>query len=109
MLTTTHIITLAGLGMLFSSSLWAVTEWTGRRVARHESLIRRWLPVALGVALGTVLFPLAYGQVVQPVPLTAPRWLLLGAFLGLVGAAGSRVAHDTVGPVFDRLLAKFTS
>lgn len=107
-LTTSTVITLAGIGVLFSASLWLITEWAARKLASREKFVRSWAPMLLGIPLATLLFPLVYSQVVTAVEFTAPRWLAAGAFAGVVAAAGSKMAHDNVAPFLESLLNRFT-
>lgn len=102
-MTTTHITTLLTIGVLISAGLAVLTEWVARRLPKHASTIRTWLPVALGLGLGATCFGLVYGQVVGPITFDW-RWLGLGAFAGVCAGAGSKVAYDAARGILKRVL-----
>ena len=105
MITTTHITTLLTIGVLISAGLALLTEWVATRnrwaPARAKS-IRKWLPIVLGLLIGSTCFGLAYSQVVGPIEIDV-RWVGLGAFAGLCAGAGSKVAYETAKSIVDKV------
>lgn len=116
-LTTSHIMTMLTIGVVFSGGLALfvselVKRW--KRLEQRQEWARKWLPVWLGLGLGTPLFPATYSLVVQPIieipvvldwwlVLRLVLWLLYGAFAGLVGGFGAWFARDLAKAVLGKV------
>lgn len=110
MLTTTHIVTLLTVGVLLSAGIALIVEWVAKRTLlglEYPTAVKKWGPLVLGMPLGAIGFPLAYGAVVGPVDtsstLAVVAWLILGAFAGTCAGTGAWLSHDLARSILSKV------
>ncbi len=105
-LTWTHLGILAALGLAYSAGLAMGAEWLARRFPASAPSLRTWGPMALGLPIGLGGFTLAVEVVAGlSADLSDWRWWVVALAAHVIGAAGSKVAYETAGPLAHALLS----